>query len=361
MSTLIRNLLLSVAAGAAVAGCGGSSGGSGSSANWTQVGNYLDQSVTDKQLTGYSFLVVNNSGTLFQQAGGDETLTTVEPLASASKLPATAAILTLADQGKLNLDQPVANYLQGHILWPQEKSAITMRMLLSHTSGLPDDTSLATPACMTNRTTTTPAICAREIADAPLSNPPGTTFDYGGVDFQLAGYIATVISGADSWETFFQDAIGTPMQLSSFTFNPDGNDSNPLIGGGASANAADYAKFMLMIINGGRYNNQQILSNSAIVQIQQNEITSGINVASSPLPSNQYPGYGLGVFIEDPSLYTGSPGQEYCDPGLFGTTPWYDIGLQYAAVLLIVDTATTGVDVANALRPLVIDAVNSGS
>lgn len=361
MKPWVRVSLAAPLLGSALAGCSSSDSSSTPSGNFTQVGNYLDQSVTDKQLSGYSFVVFNGSGTLFKKSGGDETAESVEPLASASKLPSTAAILTLVDQGQLDLDEPVSTYLQGNIVWPQEKSAITMRMLLSHTSGLPDDTALGTPACMTNRNTTTLAICAQEIANAPLSDTPGTTFDYGGVDFQLAGYIATVVSGADSWETFFDNAIGTPLNLSSFTYNPDGNDTNPLIGGGASANANDYATFLQMILNGGSYNGQQILSSNAIAQIQQNAITSGVTIGSSPLPADQYPGYGMGVFIEDSSLYTGSSGPEYCDPGLFGSTPWYDTGMGYGAVLLIVDTATTGVDVANGLRPLVIDAINGAS
>ncbi len=366
MNLQARSVLLSaIVLGSTLSGCSESAsststGTSSPTGDWTQVGNYLKQSVTDKQLTGYSFVVFNNSGTVFKQAGGDETMDAVEPLASASKLPSAAAILTLVDQGKLDLDEPVSTYLQGHIAWPQGKAAITMRMLLSHTSGLPDDTSSGTPECIANRFTTL-ALCAQEIADAPLSYPPGTNFDYGGVDYQLAGYIATVISGADSWDSFFDQAIGTPLQLSSFTYNPDGNDTNPLIGGGASANAPDYATFLRMILNGGMYNNQQILSSDDISALEHNEIGSSINVANTPLPSNQFPGYGLGVFIEAPSLYVGSPGPEYSDPGLFGTTPWFDVGLNYGAVLLIVDTATTGVDVTNGLRPLVIDTLNGTS
>ena len=103
------------------------------------------------------------------------------------------------------------------------------------------------------------------------------------------------------------------------------------------------------------------LSADAITQIQNNEITSIIAVANTPLPSSQYPGYGMGAFISAPSLYAGSPGPEYSDPGLFGSFPWYDRGLKYGAVLLIVDTASTGVDVANGLRPLVIDTLTGTS
>jgi CubicO group peptidase (beta-lactamase class C family) len=363
----VRTLSTAVlAAGIAASGCSGG-GGSSSSSNpgnpgpsaksWNQVSAYLDQTVTDKQLTGYAFGVFDAHDVLFKQAGGDETLDSVEPIASASKLPAAAAIMTLVDQGKLDLDTPVSNYLQGHINWPAGKAAITMRMLLSHTSGLPDDTNASAPPCMQNRTTTMDA-CAQEIADAALSYPPGTNFDYGGVDYQLAGYIATLVSGESTWQSFFDKAIVQPLQLSSFTFDPNNIATNPSIGGGAASDLTDYSSFLQMILDGGSYNGKQILSASAVAEIEKNEIGSSINIANSPLPTEQYPGYGFGVFIAAPSLYPGSPGPQYADPGMFGSFPWIDLGLSYGAVLLIIDTATTGVDVANGLRPLVTNAMN---
>ena len=68
-----------------------------------------------------------------------------------------------------------------------------------------------------------------------------------------------------------------------------------------------------------------------------------------------YPGYGLSLFISAPSLYDAqSPGPEFSDPGLYGTTPWFDSGTGYGAVILIDQDTDTGLDIWNAVRPLIL-------
>jgi CubicO group peptidase (beta-lactamase class C family) len=283
------------------------------------------------------------------------------PLNSASKMPSAAAILTLVDGLRLNLDLPVTTYLLlGGVVWPLDKVGITMRMLLDHTSGLPGLSDRTSPACLGRQTSTTLRQCVIDISKLDLVSQPGAEFNYGGADYQVAGYIATLLSGQD-WQPFFDGAIGQPLGLGSFSYG-DAATTNPRIAGGASSNTADYAKILQMVQNGGQFAGKRVLSAAMVAQLEKNQI-QGKPVAFTPFPEGQaqfYPGYGFGLWISAPSLYPGSPGPEFSDPGLDGSTPWIDNGLHYGAALLIQQDPATGLDMWNAARPIIIGQLAGG-
>ncbi len=340
--------------------------------DWTKLGAALDGFVSSASnppsgsASGYSFLLFDSSGTLYTRAGGDHSLATVEMLASASKLPSSAAILTLVDQGKLNLDTPIASYLHNAgdpITWPSDKAAITMRMLLAHTSGLPGLADKQ-PNCLNQPAAGTLQQCAQDIANATLASQPGAEFNYGGADYQVAGYVATLISGAANWQTFFSTAIATPLGgIASYSYGDPAVVSNPRIAGGAMSNVTDYATILGMVQADGKFSGKQVLSASAISALKTNQIEGLPNAFTpfSPSAAASYPGYGLGLFISAPALYQRSPGPEFSDPGLFGATPWFDNGLNYGAVILIKQDTQTGLDMWNAARPLIIQQLTGSS
>jgi len=356
--------------GLSLTACGGggsgSNGGGGSpAADWTQVGQTLDGFVSTAvnppagMVKGYSFILFNRSGVLYTRAGGDHSVTTVDMLDSASKMPAAAAIMTLVDQNKLNLDTPIASYVQSAgnpITWPADKAAITMRMLLSHTSGLPGLAD-GQPACMHQQLLSTLKMCAQQIVNTALVSQPGAEFNYGGADYQVAGYIAVLLSGAADWQAFFNTALATPLGgIPSYTYGSALLVPNPRIAGGAMSNVSDYATILGMLLDGGFHGGTRVLSQEAITTLETDQI-AGLPKAFIPFSGGaaaSYPGYTLGLFISDASLYPGSPGPEFSDPGLSGATPWFDTGLGYGAVILINDTTQTGLDMWNAVRPLII-------
>ena len=312
-------------------------------------------------VSGYSFILYNKTGILYSRAGGNQTAGSVLTLASASKMPSAAAILTLVDSGKLNLDTPVATYLAtSGVTWPVDKIKITMRMLLSHTSGLPGLGDSTNPTCVNEETGTTLAQCAQTIANTALVSQPGAEFNYGGADYQVAGFIATVLSKQD-WQAFFTAAIAQPLGLTTFTYGPSTIVTNPRIAGGALSDVADYAAILQMLQNNGLFGGKQVLSAASVVDLETNEI-QGLPEAFTPFPFGQarnYPGYGLGLWISSPSLYPGSPGPEFSDPGAYGTSPWIDNGLSYGAVILINQDVPTGLAMWNAARPLIINQLTS--
>ncbi len=128
-------------------------------------------------------------------------------IGSISKQFTAAAILLLQQQGKLSLDDPVSKYLPDLTL----ASEVTIRMLLSHTSGYQDywpEDYLMPP--MFQPTT------AQHILDTwgkkPLDFDPGTKWQYSNTNFVIAGRIVEMVSG-EPLMRFLQEDIFRPLDM----------------------------------------------------------------------------------------------------------------------------------------------------
>ncbi len=136
---------------------------------------------------------------------------TVFDIASVTKPIATAtALLILLEKGMLGLEDKAAEY------FPEfdtpEKSGITLRHLLTHTSGLPDWADLYSD-------TQTPAEALQRLVNVPLKHPTGTAMVYSDLGYLLLGEIVRRTSGQPLGEYFHQH-IAHPLQLSYTAFNP---------------------------------------------------------------------------------------------------------------------------------------------
>lgn len=329
-------------------GCGGSGDpvdpGVSAPYDWTALTARLGSYVPAK-VPGIAFAITRRGETLYSRGFGNLTPSSVVALASATKAPSALVILSLVDRGLLELDEPVLSYLGGRIPWPADKSAITMRMLFNHTSGLD-----ANPPCLGSRVITLRQ-CAQAIAMSPLDFAPGTAFAYGGGSMQVAGYVAEVVSG-QSWEALFQEAVAVPLGLTTFSF---GAGDNPRVAGGAGSSATDYLKILSMALDGGAAPGGRVVSPSSWALMRTDQV-AGLPKLNSP-GGAALPGYSFGWWISHPTLHPGSQGPELSDQGAFGATPWVDLGLGYGAVLLILDRTQTGTEIWNAVRPLIIEQI----
>src|SRR6516165_8575228 len=95
--------------------------------DWTALTAKL-QSYVPQTVSGLGFMVARDGQVIYAQAFGNQQVDTVLPIASSSKMPSAAVIMSLVDGGLLDLDKPVGTYLAGTIDWPQDKAAITLRM-----------------------------------------------------------------------------------------------------------------------------------------------------------------------------------------------------------------------------------------
>jgi CubicO group peptidase (beta-lactamase class C family) len=112
-------------------------------------------------------------------------------IGSMTKQFTALAILQLAEQGKLSLDDPISKFVQAA---PSAWREITIRELLTHTSGIPNHTSLPEWADQTwiDRS---PEDLIRFIRDRPLDFAPGTKFQYDNTGYVILGLIVQKASG----------------------------------------------------------------------------------------------------------------------------------------------------------------------
>ena len=288
----------------------------------TSVTSRTQLAVDTKPLQGASLLLVKDGQTIYEQAFGAYTLETLAPTASAGKWLAASVVLSLADDGLLSLDDPVSQFLPN---WTGTRGTITIRQLLSHTSGLPGITD-PQPPCLSDPTTTL-AACADQIATVPLVATPGTQFRYGNASFQVAGRIAEVAGGAP-WGTLFQERLKGPLGMLMTTYGPT---QNPLVGGGLLTRLRDYGNFLRMHLDGGMYGATQVLSAAAVEEMRENQ-TDGVPIGYSPAPANPY---GLGEFFETWDSHGAATGVSH--PGLFGFYPWIDTRRKIYGVFLVYD------------------------
>lgn len=295
---------------------------------------------------GLTFLLAKNGRVIYSNAFGNQTVDSVLPIASSTKFPSMLAIFTLIDDGILHLDTPISGYLNGYASVPADKAGITLRMLMNHTSGLPQ------PACL-NDDTLTLQQCVQQILNASLLFPPGTQFSYGGGSMHVAGGIAEAVTG-QTWQQIFQARVAGPLSLSRYTY---GNTPNPRIAGGASSDAGDYIRMMQAYLAGGSYGYSRILSIGSYREMKVDQ-KRDLPVASSPGGSS-LTGYSYGwwhtssQFLQSqPTPIT--PGPELSDQGAFGCTPWIDLEHNFAAIILIQRSTATGTQIWNEIRPLII-------
>lgn len=169
-----------------------------------------------------SIAVVQHGEVVYTHAYGDARLeppTPAQPqmrysIGSISKQFTAAAVLMLQQQGKLSIEDPVSKYLPDLT----RASEVTIRMLLSHTSGYQDywpEDYLMPP--MEKPTT------AQQILDKwgkkPLDFDPGTRWQYSNTNYVIAGVIVEKVAGMELFR-FLQQNIFTPLHMTS-VYNSD--------------------------------------------------------------------------------------------------------------------------------------------
>ncbi|MDQ5846083.1 MAG: beta-lactamase family protein [Acidobacteriota bacterium] len=141
---------------------------------------------------------------------------TVFRIASMTKSFTAVAILKLRDQGKLSLDDPVSKYVPSlaDLPYPTKDSpALTIRHLLTHSEGFPEDNPWGDRQLA--QTDETMKIWMR--GGIPFSNAPGVAFEYSNYGFAILGQIVARASGK-AYEDYVRDQILLPLGMRSSTF-----------------------------------------------------------------------------------------------------------------------------------------------
>ncbi|GAB3433041.1 beta-lactamase family protein [Massilia solisilvae] len=135
-------------------------------------------------------------------------------IASTTKLLTSTVLMQLVGEGRIELDAPVSRYIEDA---PAEWSTMTLRHLVSHTSGLPR---VAAPPELA-----TPRAAVEYASKQKLAAAPGEVAAYGSVDFSIVAYIIEKVTGK-KLEQLFAERLARPMRMEDtrfarFTFSPN--------------------------------------------------------------------------------------------------------------------------------------------
>ncbi|SDD22930.1 serine hydrolase [Auraticoccus monumenti] len=251
-----------------------------------------DGQVVLQEATGFSRRYADGQGTDLPREEWIETRTdTIYDLASVSKLFTSIVVMQQVEAGRLALDAPVASYVPEFA--ENGKGAITVRQLLTHTSGFPAFLPLW-------RTFPDPASRMQGALTAKLVNEPGSTYLYSDLNLIALGEAAARVSG-QPLDALVAGGITEPLGMTDTGYNPDPSlrprvaateeqttpprgvvwgevhDENAWSFGGVAGHAGvfstadDVAVLAQTMLNGGVYDGARILSETSVQQMITNE------------------------------------------------------------------------------------------
>lgn len=202
----------------------------------TAVSDIMTDAIAANRLPGAVVVVGHGGKVIFRRAYGVRKLAgergldgspapaepmtedTIFDLASLTKPLATAtAVMQLYEQGRLHFDDPVQRYLPGFNLGNDPKRAeVTVRMLLTHTSGETGDVELKDPWGLDtpNRTEG-----FRRALTTPLESAPGELFRYSDINFILLGALVEQLTGEPE-DDYVQRSVFAPMGMTETRYLP---------------------------------------------------------------------------------------------------------------------------------------------
>jgi CubicO group peptidase (beta-lactamase class C family) len=339
--------------------------------------------VEAKRLPGAVLLMVRNGKIAFYDVVGYQDRAAQTPMkkdsifrvASMSKPITTVAAMILAEENKLDVGAPVAQYLPEFkdvkvgTEGVAPKRPMTVQDLMRHTSGLTYGIFGNSPVDQMYRKANIFAAKSLEemvktIAGMPLLHQPGEFWEYS-VSTDVLGRVVEVVSGTDL-DSFERERITGPLKMkdTGFWVKPEAasrlakadGPPNPLFesatqkpnvfsgGGGMLSTAGDYARFSQMLLNGGELDGIRILSPKTIALMTSDQLPATVErhtpVALAigsfgPVPE-MGTSFGLGFAVRvDPGRnpMPGSVG-DFSWGGITGTLFWVDPQTKLVAVLM---------------------------
>jgi len=329
-------------------------------------------------------------------------------IASQTKAVVSVGLMTLYEEGKFFLDEPISDFIpafkhprlldtfnaadSSYTTVPAKKE-ISFRDLLTHTSGLdyPGIGSEKMKAIYA-KAGISPGLGdvhadLRErmevLAGLPLVNQPGEKWTYS-LSVDVIGDLIEIISGKDL-ETFLVERIFDPLGMKDTRFNipaasadrltkvytedslhhiiPWSKDnfgvdpSYPLMrkryfsgGAGLTSTAYDYAVFLQMLLNGGKYNGAQILSPRTVQMMTSGQLSFNFNGMNN---------FGLGFEIVGERAAAREPRNEgsFSWGGFFGTTYWADPKAKMVCLIMTQQTPNSHGELTKKVEQLIYQSL----
>lgn len=359
--------------------------------------------VAQEQVAGIVTVIGSKDGIASIEAVGSQTLEPSVPMpknalfriASMTKPITAMGIMMLQEDGKLSVDDAVEKHLpeyQGQ-KWLAGRTStadtvkkpprvITIRDLLTHTSGLPSGfpPGLADLYMKRNLTLQEAVLVSSQ---QPLEFKPGSKWAYCNAGIDTLGRIIEVVSG-ESYEAFLQKRIFGPLKMADTTCFPtpeqlkrlaglydvQGNQlrfveyslvgpstgaKHPIPAGGLYSTGADLAKLYQLMLNRGSLGSTKILSEQSVAtmtKVQTGDLVCGFT------PGMSF-GYGWAVVNQPQGVHAMLSAGTFGHGGAFGTQAWIDPNQDVFVILLIQRTGPGNADASDMRRDLQTVAVGA--
>ncbi len=346
----------------------------------------LRAAVERRDVPGVLAMAADRHGVIYQGAAGLAesqgsralTMDAIFRIASMTKAVTSVALMQLVAEGRVALDDPAEKYFpalahpmvfesfdaatHAYLLRPA-RTAITVRHLLTHTSGLGYPFTSAILRDFKPKE-------GEQYPAGPLLFEPGTQWLYGtGIDW--AGRLVEKLSGR-TLEEYFRERIFAPLGMADTFFSvpeekwarvvnvhdrlPNGSfqeRARPALtpvttyngGGGLYSTAGDYIRFLRMLLNGGELDGEKILSKDAVAQMSQNHIGAvNVRALQSALPlqsadftfvADGHDKWGIGFLITTDHVAGKRSAGSMSWGGINNTYFWWDPTRGVAGVILM--------------------------
>jgi CubicO group peptidase (beta-lactamase class C family) len=283
--------------------------------------NFITQAMKDWKVPGLAITVVQDGQVILTKGYGyrdSERKLPVTPntlfcIASMTKSFVVTELGTLVDEGKLDWDKPVYDYLQDFRMYDSVVTErLTPRDLVTHRSGLPrHDLTWYSNADITRKE------MVERLRYLQPSRDLRERFQYNNLMYMTAGYLGGVLNGTD-WETAVRQRVLTPLGMTNTNFSVSDSQKSsdfaqpyrkakeevkliPFYVQGAvgpageiNTTAEEISHYLLFQLNKGKYADKQILSEGNAVQMQSPQMVIQGTPQFAELGENTY-GMGFGV------------------------------------------------------------------
>ena len=316
-----------------------------------------------------------------KDANASMQLDSIFRIASMTKPMVSVAAMQLAEEGRLDIGAPVAQYvpvikeMTVGAERAKAKRTMTVQDLLRHTSGLTYALFGDSPVQMIWRDANLQAEdqtneeLVEKLGKLPLLFEPGTTWEYS-MSTDVLGRVVEVVAGKRLGDVLAERIIG-PLGMVDTGFSAPGDRAGrvaePLVdkatgkkppmrnatrdnkwqsgGGGLTSTASDYLRFCQMLLNGGELHGVRIVSPKTVAHMASDHLPPDVRYgdtartrfgALAPVPEMGY-GFGLGFAVRKAQGMSPVPGSvgEFFWGGATGTYFWIDPQEQMVVVLML--------------------------
>jgi CubicO group peptidase (beta-lactamase class C family) len=261
-------------------------------------------------VSGNRLLLAKGFGVANIETGTPVTPDTLFRIGSVTKMFTAAVLVTLTENGRLKLDEPIGKYVEGLTL---KLSQVTAHQLISHTAGMTDES----PSDYGSHDDSGLAAYVRSLKEDHFFTEPGKIFSYSNPGFDVAGFLIEAVSHRP-YADQMNERLFKPLGMNSTTFRPTIAMTYPLSQGHHASGKAkptvirpfgdnvagwpdgfmfssvnDLARFAIAFMDSGRIDGKQVLRPALITKL---------STPNADLHSRfgfEDGRYGYGLFVHD--------------------------------------------------------------